>query len=133
MACPRASRPVSFFVGLLRSMVSRPVLDIGSHGGRIERPRQAQCPRKRPTSLGEVETPEIGVQVHTSPGHPSAGIGDHLRPEGCPDRHDTQQVGLDNAKATPDTRTQWTCLHRMPDPRVAFHSKFTCFRKMPDR
>jgi hypothetical protein len=133
MVCPRASRPVSFFVGLLLSVVPRTVLDIGSHGGGIERPRQAQRPRKRPTSLGEVETPGIGMQVCTSPRHPSAGIGDHLRPEGHPDRHDTQQVGLDNAKATPNARTNWTCLHRMSDPRVAFHWKFTCYRKTSDR
>jgi hypothetical protein len=42
----RASRRVSFF------LTSHPLLEPSPQRTSVERPRQAKCPRKRPTALG---------------------------------------------------------------------------------
>ncbi|GLW62727.1 hypothetical protein Arub01_09710 [Actinomadura rubrobrunea] len=75
-----------------------------SQHGRVERPRQAEGPGERPTSLCELETSRIGVQMRAPARQPPAGIGD----DDALDRHEAQQLGLGRANAAAHTRTQWS-------------------------
>jgi hypothetical protein len=76
---------------------------------RVERALQAQSPRERPTALGEVETPQIEMQVSTATWEPAVPVGsqhrNHRRPGAVLDRYDPQQVGLARADPTTDART----------------------------
>ena len=55
----------------------------------VEWPRQAEGPRERPATLGEIEAPENGVQGCTSSRQPARGIGD----DAVLDYHGPQQLG----------------------------------------
>jgi hypothetical protein len=37
-------------------------LEVDPHGGGVERTRDAKRPRKRPTSLGEIQAAQVGMQ-----------------------------------------------------------------------
>ena len=62
-----------------------------SQRGKAERSRGAQCPGERPTPARKLEARQAGMQVRT----PARQPGLRVRLDDVPDRHKTQQTGLD--------------------------------------
>src|SRR5688572_17644640 len=100
------SRPASDSTGycfVLPCSFDRLLLDVPPQRAHIERPRQAESPWERPTTLGEVETTRVTVQRGTPTGKPAAGIGD----TSALDHHDAQQVALGRANTATHTSSLW--------------------------
>lgn len=82
-------------------------LEVLSHVSSVDRSRQAQRPRERPTALGEIEAPRVEVHVGTPARQPAADVGDELDGGSAgprPGRHDAQQVGLARPGPAADAR-----------------------------
>ena len=77
------------------------LLDVSPQRTRIERPRQAERPRERPSALGEVETTRPGMQGRSPTRKPAAGIGDTA----ILDHHDAQQVAFGRTNTATDAST----------------------------
>jgi hypothetical protein len=75
----------------------------------VWRPLQAQGPSERSTALGEVEAPQVEMQVCTPAREPVMSVGsqhrNRRRPDTVLDRHDAQQVGLACADPATDAGT----------------------------
>lgn len=72
-----------------------------AHPGGVQRSRHVQGPRERPTALGEVEAPRVGVQPSTST-RPAATRVERQRTDVVQDQ--PQEVGPEATGPAPHTR-----------------------------